>query len=126
MVIRTVEIFHNQPLMHEWVAADRNCQRVSHLKKELEIVYLYIQFCNFYYIAAYRIGEIPKYLKNMKDKLAEKSRQDALIDPHCPSGHIALTEEERLEALDIAQKSKFKLRSRNVFFGGGISFVIYK
>lgn len=56
----------------------------------------------------------------MKDKLAEKSRQDALVDPHCPSGHIALTEEERLEALDIAQKSKCKfikaIEKRFVFF----------
>lgn len=55
---------------------------------------------------AYRIGEIPKYLKEMKTKMAEKSRLDALLDPNCPAGHIALTDEERLEALDIAKKSK--------------------
>lgn len=54
---------------------------------------------------AYRIGEIPKYLKDMKEKIAEKSRLDALVDPHCPPDHIALTDDERLEALDIAKKS---------------------
>lgn len=40
----------------------------------------------------------------MKEKIAEKSRLEALIDPQCPPGHIALTDEERLEALAMAKK----------------------
>lgn len=43
----------------------------------------------------------------MKEKTAEKTRLDALVDPQCPPGHIALTDDERLEALDIAKKSIF-------------------
>lgn len=43
----------------------------------------------------------------MKIKMAEKSRLDALLDPNCPADHIALTDEERLEALSIAKKSSY-------------------
>lgn len=44
----------------------------------------------------------------MKIRDAEEKKREALIDRNCPSGHIALTNEERLEALSMAQKSKRK------------------
>lgn len=62
----------------------------------------YLQFFSL----AYRIGELPKYLKEMKVRDAEEKKRIALIDRNCPSGHIALTNEERLEGLSIAQKSE--------------------
>lgn len=52
------------------------------------------------------MGQLPKYLKEMKIRDAEHKKQEALIDRNCPPGHIALTTEERLEALSIAQNSK--------------------
>lgn len=58
-------------------------------------------------IAAYRIGELPKYLKEMKIREAEKMRLESLIDPNCPPGHTLLCEVDRLESLNIAKKSKF-------------------
>lgn len=42
----------------------------------------------------------------MKVRDAEEKKRIALIDRNCPSGHIALTNEERLEGLSIAQKSE--------------------
>lgn len=43
----------------------------------------------------------------MKEKQAEKCRLDALIDPNCPPGHTALSNLERLDALNMAQKSNY-------------------
>lgn len=59
-------------------------------------------------IIAYRVGELPNYLKEMKIKEAEKNRLESLIDVNCPPGHIVLSEEDRIDALNIANKSKFK------------------
>lgn len=81
-----------------------NCKRLSLLKL---IRHTNKLFNIFMISTAYRIGEIPKYLKEMKERIAEKSRLDAMIDPHCPPGHIALTDDERLEALSIAKKSMY-------------------
>lgn len=41
----------------------------------------------------------------MKIKEAEKNRLESLIDVNCPPGHIVLSEEDRLDALNIAKKS---------------------
>lgn len=60
-------------------------------------------------IQAYRKGEIPKYLKEMKLKEIERNRLISQVDVNCPPGHTVLTEAERLESLDIAQKSKLNL-----------------
>lgn len=64
----------------------------------------------FAHCAAYRVGELPKYLKNMKVEKEAKNRQTAEIDPNCPDGHVPLSENERIEALSIAHQSK-------LFFG---------
>lgn len=56
-------------------------------------------------ITAYRVGELPNYLKEMKIKEAEKNRLESLIDVNCPAGHIVLSEEDRLDAFNIAKKS---------------------
>lgn len=63
---------------------------------------------NIYYIffkIAYRVGHLPKYLKDMKVQKEEKNRLAAEIDPNCPVGHIALNDFERIEALAIAHQS---------------------
>ncbi|XP_031630015.1 uncharacterized protein LOC116345099 isoform X2 [Contarinia nasturtii] len=54
--------------------------------------------------SSYRKGEIPKYLKEMKFREEERSRLMSLVDVNCPPGHTVLTESERLESLNIAQK----------------------
>lgn len=55
---------------------------------------------------AYRKGEIPRYLREMKKQTLELQRIQSEIDVNCPPGHVCLTEEERLEALEIANLSK--------------------
>lgn len=83
-----------------------------------------IGFCFFFplkFFSAYRVGELPKYLKEMKIKEAEKSRLESMIDMNCPPGHIALSEDDRLESLNIAKKSKCKVLMRlriHIFFFG--------
>lgn len=42
----------------------------------------------------------------MKLKEIERNRLISQVDLNCPPGHTALSEAERLESLDIAQKSK--------------------
>lgn len=54
----------------------------------------------------YRVGKLPKYLIEMREREAEKCRLEAIIDPNCPPGHTALGEEERLETLNIAHKKQ--------------------
>lgn len=44
-------------------------------------------------------------------KEAEKNRLESLIDVNCPPGHIVLSEEDRIEALNIAKKSNFLFQS---------------
>lgn len=56
--------------------------------------------------AGYRMGKLPKYLVEMKEREAEKCRLDAIVDPNCPPGHTALSEEERLDTLSIAHKKQ--------------------
>ena len=63
------------------------------------ITYLYI-FC-----LAYRYGEVPKYIQEIKFKKAEQNKLDAAVDRNCPLGHIALTEEERKESIVLAEQS---------------------
>lgn len=60
---------------------------------------------HFYHYVAYRKGEIPKYLKEMKSREEERNRLMALVDVNCPPGHTVLTESERLESLQIAKQS---------------------
>lgn len=74
----------------------------SYIRFALVIPSFFLPFSH----SAYRVGELPKYLKEMKIKEAEKNRLDAMIDINCPPGHIVLSEEERLESLNIAQRSK--------------------
>lgn len=50
---------------------------------------------------------MPKYLKELKEKTAEKERLKSLINTNCPAGHIELSDAERTDTLDIAQKSNF-------------------
>lgn len=57
---------------------------------------------------AYRKGEIPKYLKEMKFQEEERKRMTSLEDVNCPPGHTVLSDDERLETLQIAKKSTFK------------------
>lgn len=59
---------------------------------------------------AYRLGEVPKYLKEFKEKTAEKERLKSLININCPVGHVELTDAERIETLDIAKKSMLSQR----------------
>lgn len=42
----------------------------------------------------------------MKEREAEKCRLDAIVDPNCPPGHTVLSEEERLDTLNIAHKKQ--------------------
>lgn len=56
-------------------------------------------------LTAYRKGEIPKYLKELKSREEERNRLIALIDLNCPPGHTVLTESDRVESLNIAEKS---------------------
>lgn len=58
------------------------------------------------YFAGYRVGKLPKYLIEMKEREAEKCRLDAIVDPNCPPGHTVLSEEERLDTLNIAHKKQ--------------------
>lgn len=93
--------------------------------------YLHVRFFfNYFFIlffitclcAAYRAGELPKYLREMKQKQEDKQKQDAMIDAACPAGHVALSNKERTEALIIAQQSNFLLISLIVLFFNSLSF----
>lgn len=42
----------------------------------------------------------------MKEREAEKCRLDSIVDPNCPAGHSVLSNEERLETLNIAHKKQ--------------------
>lgn len=56
----------------------------------------------------YKIGEVPKYLQDRKDnEVREKEKQEQEFDPDCPPGHIAMSDEDRRESLDLAKKSIF-------------------
>lgn len=50
----------------------------------------------------YQMGKLPKYLVEMKERDAEKYRLDSKVDPNCPPDHTVLSEEERLDTLNIA------------------------
>lgn len=65
-------------------------------------------------ILAYRIGELPKYLKEIKQEKEDKEREAELIDPQCPPGHVALTDEERLDSLEMAKKSTFLILFKRI------------
>lgn len=56
---------------------------------------------------AYRKGEVPRYLRELKLKNQELLRIEAEIDVNCPPGHVGLTEDERHEALEFANLSMF-------------------
>lgn len=58
---------------------------------------------------SYQVGKLPKYLVEMREREAEKSRLDSRIDPHCPAGHTVLSDEERLDALNVAEKKRLVL-----------------
>lgn len=55
---------------------------------------------------AYRTGEVPRYLRQMKLHNEERQRIEAAIDLNCPPGHVGLSEDERLEALEFANLSE--------------------
>lgn len=65
-----------------------------------------LELMTIMYFTAYRKGEIPKYLKEMKLKEIERNRLISQVDVNCPPGHTVLSEAERLESLEIAEKSK--------------------
>lgn len=58
------------------------------------------------FVVAYRKGEVPRYLREIKEKSEENQRIEAAVDVNCPPGHIGLSDEERLEALSFANLSK--------------------
>lgn len=70
----------------------------------------------------YRKGEIPKYLKEMKLQEEERNRLASLVDVNCPPGHTVLSEDERLESLQLAQKSTAALKIK--IFGNSIRTII--
>jgi hypothetical protein len=57
--------------------------------------------------ANYKIGEVPKYLRERKDQVKQAKLEEMKRDPLCPVGHIALSESERLDALAMAKSGKF-------------------
>lgn len=65
------------------------------------------------------MGEVPRYLREMKQKTQEQQRLVSEIDVNCPPGHVGLSENERQEALEFANLSKslsFNIRkSRNTY-----------
>lgn len=69
----------------------------------------------FYPYTAYRKGEIPKYLKERKIKEVERNRLISQVDANCPPGHTVMSEEERIESLNIAQKSIKSFYRSSVF-----------
>lgn len=52
------------------------------------------------------MGKLPKYLIEMKEREAEKCRLESTVDPNCPAGHTVLSEEERLDTLNIARRKQ--------------------
>jgi hypothetical protein len=55
----------------------------------------------------YKLGEVPKYLRERKDQQRQEELREMARDPNCPVGHIALSDEERLEALSMAKTGEF-------------------
>lgn len=47
----------------------------------------------------------------MKSREEERNRLISLVDVNCPPGHTVLTENERLESLNIAEKSLYTIHS---------------
>lgn len=80
-----------------------NSLRANVVFESVELILFYLKF------KAYRKGEIPKYLKEMRIKEVEKNRLASIVDVNCPPGHSVLTETERLESLEIARKSNYFL-----------------
>lgn len=52
---------------------------------------------------------LPRYLEKEKREKEEEHLREMSRDPNCPTGHYALSEEERLKALHKAEQS-------NLFF----------
>lgn len=52
----------------------------------------------------YRMGVIPKYIKNRKEIQVQKAKIEEL-DPNCPNGHIPLPDCERKETLQMLKKN---------------------
>lgn len=84
------------------LVAHSACQQIG----VSEILIVRFFFCKF---TAYRYGELPTYLRQMKIKSAEKARLNALIDPDCPPNHNVLSDVDRIESLDIARQSEYDL-----------------
>lgn len=55
--------------------------------------------------ANYRMGVIPKYIKNRKEvqEKVQKTKEEA--DPNCPKGHLPLPDTERKETLRMLKKN---------------------
>lgn len=58
------------------------------------------------------MGEVPKYLREIKEQKKREEEQNSAIDVECPAGHVPLSDRDRKEALSIAKKSKYT----SVFF----------
>uniref|UniRef100_A0A336LND0 CSON005270 protein n=1 Tax=Culicoides sonorensis TaxID=179676 RepID=A0A336LND0_CULSO len=52
----------------------------------------------------YKLGVVPKYIKERKEELANIEKEGENIDLDCPDGHILLPDKDRLKALEIAKK----------------------
>lgn len=50
--------------------------------------------------ANYKKGDVPKYLKDEKQKTIEE------VDKDCPPGHVLLPDEERKETLRVLRQSE--------------------
>lgn len=50
--------------------------------------------------------QLPRYLEREKREKEEQRLKEIQRDPHCPLGHFALSENERINALMNAEKSK--------------------
>lgn len=64
-----------------------------------------------YFFCSYKTKDrqdvrLPKYLEKQKREREELKQKELLRDRSCPLGYEPLTEEERLKALNTAQKSK--------------------
>lgn len=64
----------------------------------------YIEISMYFYKDREDI-RLPRYLEKEKREKEEERVRELSRDPNCPLGHYALAEEERLAALNSAQKS---------------------
>lgn len=55
------------------------------------------------------MGKLPKYLIEFKETEMEKKRQEALIDPNCPIGHVPLNDDDRQQHIQFTKDKEQEL-----------------